>query len=70
MPYLVVFACGVLVGKSWDTVRGAVAPVVGGASRRFDALYANAARTVAQTVEDVEDRMVERRYQNGSQLTN
>lgn len=70
MPYVFVFACGVLVGRSWDAMKGAVAPILDEASQRFDSLYANTARTVTQTVEDIEDRMAERRYRSGSQLAN
>lgn len=68
MPYWIVFACGVFVGRNWEAVRDAVAPVVIGASQRFDALYAGAARSVAQTVEDLEDRALERRHR--AELTN
>jgi hypothetical protein len=70
MPYLVVFAAGLLVGKKWSSVKSTVGPVVGAASRRFDAFYARTARTVAQTIEDVDDRIAERRYRAASQLTN
>ncbi|HJQ37851.1 MAG TPA: hypothetical protein VKB93_12005 [Thermoanaerobaculia bacterium] len=68
MSYWLVFACGVFVGRNWKTLRGAVAPVVVGASQRFDALYADAARSVARTLEDVEDRALERRHR--AELTN
>jgi hypothetical protein len=70
MPYVMVFAAGFVVGKSWDVLKGVVAPVLTDASERFDALYARTARTVAQTVENAEDRLAERRYQIGSNLTN
>jgi hypothetical protein len=70
MPYLVVFAAGFLLGKKWDRVKTTVGPVVGAASQRFDAFYASTARTVAQTLEDVDDRIAERRYRAASQLTN
>lgn len=62
MPYLMVFVCGVVVGRSWDAVKTAVGPMVAGASERFDALYANTARTVVRTIEDAEDRRAERRH--------
>ena len=62
MPYLMVFVCGVVVGRSWDALIGAVSPLVETASTRFDTLYANTARTVATTFEDLEDRRAERRY--------
>lgn len=70
MPYLMVFVCGVVVGRSWDAVKTAVSPLVEGASERFDALYANTARTVARTIEDAEDRRVERRHRSAEQLLN
>lgn len=70
MPYLMVFVCGVVVGRSWDVVKAAVAPVVGGASSRFDALYANTARTIVTRIEDAEDRRIERRYRAVTQLPN
>ena len=70
MPHLLVFACGFLVGRKWPALKGAVAPLFVGASQRFDALYANAARTLTQTIEDLEDRAAERRYLAKTELTN
>lgn len=70
MPYLMVFVCGVVVGRSWDAVKTAVSPLVEGASERFDTLYANTARTVARTIEDAEDRRAERRHRAAEQLLN
>ena len=37
---------------------------------QFDAFYARTARKVAQTIEDVDDRIAERRYLAAAQLTN
>lgn len=70
MPYLMVFVCGVVVGRSWDAVKGAVSPLVETASARFDTLYANTARSVARTIEDAEDRRAERRHRVAEQLLN
>ena len=70
MPYLMVFVCGVVVGRSWDAVKTAVGPLVETASSRFDTLYAHTARTVARTIEDAEDRRVERRHRAAEQLLN
>jgi len=70
MPYVMVFAAGFLIGKKWRNVTSAVGPMVGAASQRFDAFYARTARTVAQTIEDVDDRIAERRYRAAAQLTN
>lgn len=70
MPFFMVFVCGVVVGRSWDAVRTAVSPMMSGASERFDALYANTARTLVQTLEDVEDRRAERRHRASEQLLN
>jgi hypothetical protein len=70
MPHVFVFACGFIVGRSWKVLKAAVAPLVSDASRRFDMLYANTARSIAQAVEDVEDRAVERTYGVESKLIN
>jgi len=70
MPYVMVFAAGFLIGKKWPGVKNSVGPIVGTASRQFDAFYARTARKVAQTIEDVDDRIAERRYHAAAQLTN
>lgn len=71
MPYLLVFVCGVVVGRGWDAVKATVGPVVEGASQRFDTLYASTARTVVRSIEDIEDRKAERRYRKAApQLPN
>lgn len=62
MRFVFLFAAGVLVGKNWDKIRGAVVPFAGDASARFDTLYAETARKVGQSVEDFEDRIAEKRY--------
>lgn len=70
MPYVFVFAAGFFVGRTWDTIKGAVAPLLGDAAQRFDELYANTARTVTRTIEDVEDRVAERRYRTETLIEN
>lgn len=70
MPYVFVFAAGFVMGRGWHRVRDSVAPVLRGASERFDALYAEAARAVAQRAEDVDDRLVERRWRMSSEVPN
>jgi hypothetical protein len=65
MPYfLLIFAAGILVGKKWDAIRRAVAPVTGAATAKFDAMYADAARTVGTKIEEFEDRVAEARQRS------
>jgi hypothetical protein len=61
MRSVFLFVAGVLVGRNWDKIKGAVVPLAGDASARFDALYAGTARRFGQTIEDFEDRMAEKR---------
>ncbi|HEY4642161.1 MAG TPA: hypothetical protein VII75_12515 [Thermoanaerobaculia bacterium] len=70
MPYVFVFAAGFVMGRGWHRVRDTVAPVLRDASQRFDALYAEAARAVAQKAEDVDDRIAERRWHASSEVPN
>jgi hypothetical protein len=65
MSLLLVFAAGVVIGKGWKTVRDVVVPFAGNASERFDMLYSQTAQAVVRRVEDVEDRVAERRYHAG-----
>jgi hypothetical protein len=62
MPYLFLFAAGILVGKKWDTIRSVIIPFAGDASARFDELYSETARRVGTKVEDFEDRVAEKRF--------
>lgn len=69
MPLLLMFAAGVVLGKSWHTVSKVVVPFAGNAAERFDTIYSRAAQTIAQRVEDVEDRVAEKKHRaanNGS----
>ena len=68
--HVLVFACGFVLGKSWSAVKGMLVPLVAPAARRFDEVYANAARKVTQRIEDIEDRVAERRYIAGKEMTN
>jgi hypothetical protein len=70
MSRLLVFACGFAVGRSWKVLKNVVGPVVRDASLRFDLLYANTARSVAQAVEDAEDRSAERAVRIASKFLN
>ena len=70
MPRVLVFACGFVVGRSWKVLKAVVAPLIRDASQRFDTLYANTARSVAQAVEDVEDRGAERSFRADSKFIN
>jgi hypothetical protein len=65
MPYLLLmFTAGVLIGKKWETIRRAIAPIAGGASAKFDELYSETARKVGTKVEDFEDGIAERRFRS------
>lgn len=64
MPYLFLFAAGILIGRKWQTIRNALAPIAGDASARFDQLYSETARKIGTGVEDFEDRIVERRHRS------
>lgn len=70
MPYIVVFAAGFVFGQTWKRVRTSVTPVLAGASRRFDTIYAEAARAVVQRAEDIDDRVAERRWRASAQVPN
>ena len=62
MPYLlVIFAAGILVGRNWDAIKRAVAPVTGGAAAKFDEFYSDAARKMGTKVEDFEDHLAKTR---------
>jgi hypothetical protein len=62
MPYLFFLAAGILIGRKWGTIKSAIAPIAGDASARFDELYSEAARKIGTTVEDIEDRVAEKRH--------
>lgn len=62
MPYIIVFTAGVVVGTMWGTAKKFLSPFVAEASERFDTLYAETAQKAGQKVEDIEDRIAERRY--------
>lgn len=69
MQLFLIFAAGLVLGRSWKTVKKVVVPFAGDAAERFDAIYADVARGIGQRVEDVEDRLAEKKYragQNGS----
>jgi hypothetical protein len=69
MPYLLlIFAAGVVVGKKWETIKGALAPLTGGASAKFDEFYSEAARKVGTKIEDIEDRVAENRHKSQSRM--
>lgn len=61
MPYLFLFAAGILLGKKWDAIKQVIVPFAGDASARFEELYSETARKVGTTVEDFEDRVAEKR---------
>ncbi|HLJ87714.1 MAG TPA: hypothetical protein VKZ53_12890 [Candidatus Angelobacter sp.] len=65
MRFLAVFAAGVLLGKNWDKVMRTLAPVVRTAADQFEATYARTTRNLGQHLEDMEDRIAERRHVNG-----
>lgn len=65
MQLFFIFAAGVVIGRSWKTVKDFVVPFAGDAAERFDAVYADVARGIAQRVEDVEDRVAEQKYRAG-----
>jgi hypothetical protein len=69
MLYVLLFASGVVAGRSWDALKAALTPLAGDASARFDALYASTARSLARAAEDVEDRWAERAHRD-SQVMN
>jgi hypothetical protein len=43
-----------------------ITPFAGDASARFDELYSETARKVGTKIEDIEDRMLEKRYHSRS----
>jgi hypothetical protein len=70
MPYLVVFAAGFLVGRKWDRIKALTGPVIANASNRFDQFYATTGRSVARALEDIDDRLAERRNGAAAHLAN
>jgi hypothetical protein len=70
MPFVLVFAAGFVMGRTWDRVKTTVSPMLQNASQRFDAIYAETARAVAQKAEDIDDRIAERRWHTTSEVPN
>jgi hypothetical protein len=66
LPYLFLFTVGILIGKKWDRIKTVITPFAGDASARFDELYSETARKVGTKIEDIEDRMLEKRYHSRS----
>lgn len=62
MPYLFVFAAGLLIGQKLVAIKKAIVPFTEAAAAKFDAVYSETARQVGTKVEDFEDRMAEKRF--------
>lgn len=62
MPYFIVLAAGIFIGRQWGQIKKAMAPYVGNAAEQFDAVYSQLAQKAGQRYEDFEDRLAEQRY--------
>jgi len=70
VPYLLLFAAGVIVGRSWPKLRNALKPIVADANEKFDKLYSQNAKKVAQRFEDFEDGLAEKSYRTAQNKLN
>jgi hypothetical protein len=66
MPYFLLFAAGLIVGRSWTKFKDVLKPIVGDAGEKFDKLYSQSAKKVTQRFEDFEDSLAEKRYRNAT----
>jgi hypothetical protein len=62
MHYVFTFLTGLLVGKGWSKLGKSAARIGGGAAAKFDELYSVAGRKVGQRMEDIEDKIAEKRH--------
>jgi hypothetical protein len=62
VPYLLLFAAGIIVGRNWPKLKAAMKPIIADASEKFDKLYSQNAKEVAQRFEDFEDGLAEKNY--------
>lgn len=70
MPYFLLFAAGVIVGRNWPKIRNALKPIVADANEKFDKLYSQNAKNVAQRFEDFEDGLAEKSYRTAQNKVN
>lgn len=62
MPYLLMLAAGIIIGKKWDQIGEALKPIVGDVSSKFEEAYSQTARGVGQKFEEFEDRVAEKKH--------
>jgi len=65
MHYLLIFVGGLLAVKNWAKLGHFAAQASDGAAAKFDELYSAGARKVGQSMEDIEDKIVHKRYLAG-----